>query len=149
MSARVTVRTRQPHTAVGVDAAVVQEPDPQVVQDGRFVEETESGQVVLPLQDVRVPQRREVRGGLHRVLDLLPVQRRVGGLGMGVRTSALTPIVAYTSYLSIRELQPELLVSRTEGLQQNRRDPHGLRVGDPHRRSLGTKHACGSKTWPL
>lgn len=58
--ARGPFRTNRPHTAVGVDAAVVQESDSQVVQDGRFVQETESSQVVLPLQDVWVPQRWEV-----------------------------------------------------------------------------------------
>lgn len=88
------------------------------MQDGRFMEETESSQVVLPLQDVRVPQRWEVRGGSHRVVDLLPVERRGSRLDTGMQTSVLT-LGLYTSYFSIRELQSELFPSRSEGLQEN------------------------------
>lgn len=58
-------------TTVGVDAAVVQEADPQVVQHSRLMEKAESCQVVLTLQDVRVPQRGEVRRRTHWVMELL------------------------------------------------------------------------------
>lgn len=64
-------------TAVGVNAVVVQEPNPEVVQYGGFVKEAESRQVVFPLQDVGVAQVWEVRGGRHRVIHLLSVGMEV------------------------------------------------------------------------
>ena len=58
-------------TTVGVDAAVVQESDSQVVQNSRLVQEAESSEVFLPLQNIRVRQRGEARGWRHWVLHLL------------------------------------------------------------------------------
>lgn len=69
-------RTRE-LTAVGVNAVVVQEPNPEVVQNGGFVEEAESRQVIFALQDVRVAQRWEVRWRRHRVIHLLSVRMEV------------------------------------------------------------------------
>lgn len=46
-------------TAVGVDELGVCESDPEVVQNGRFMEVTESREVVLTHQDVRVTKRRQ------------------------------------------------------------------------------------------
>lgn len=46
-------------TAVGVDEFGVCESDPEVVQNGRFMEVTESREVVLTHQDVRVTKRRQ------------------------------------------------------------------------------------------
>lgn len=46
-------------TAVGVDEFGVCESNPEVVQDGRFMEVTESREVVLTHQDVRVTKRRQ------------------------------------------------------------------------------------------
>lgn len=59
-------------TAVGVDVVGLQEADSQVVQDGRFVQVTESGEVVLPDQDVGVTQEGErVTLRTHGVLQRL------------------------------------------------------------------------------
>ncbi len=69
--------TRSLLTTVGVDAAVVQESNPEVVQDSRFMEEAKSCKIIFPLQDVGVPQRWEIRGGHHWVMDLLPMEREV------------------------------------------------------------------------
>lgn len=46
-------------TAVGVDKLGVCESDPQVEQHGRFMEVTESREVVLAHQDVRVTKMRQ------------------------------------------------------------------------------------------
>lgn len=64
-------------TTVRVDAAVVQESNPQVVQDSRLMEEAESSEVILTLQDVWVPQWWEIIGRLHWVLYLLPMENWV------------------------------------------------------------------------
>lgn len=59
-------------TAVGVDVVGLQEADSQVVQDGRFMQVTESGEVVLPDQDVGVTQEGErVTLRTHGVLQRL------------------------------------------------------------------------------
>lgn len=70
-------------TTVRVDAAVVQESNAQVVQHRSFMEEAQSRQIILPLQDVGVAQRWEIRGGRHRVLGLLPMEKEVQTLEHG------------------------------------------------------------------
>lgn len=63
-------------TAVGVDVVGLQEADSQVVQDGRFMQVTESGEVVLPDQDVGVTQEGErVTLRTHGVLQRLRASR--------------------------------------------------------------------------
>lgn len=59
-------------TTVGVDKLGVRESDPEVVQYGRFMEVTESREVVLAHQDVRVTKRRQnATLWVQLVLDLL------------------------------------------------------------------------------
>jgi hypothetical protein len=48
------------HTTVCVDEFGVGEADFKVVQDGRLVEVAKSCEVILPHQDVRVPEVRKV-----------------------------------------------------------------------------------------
>lgn len=49
------------------------------MQYGGFVQEAEGRQIVFPLQDIRVAQMGEVRGGHHREIHLLSA-------GMAVRS---------------------------------------------------------------
>lgn len=55
---RRTQSSRQGLTAVRVDVVGLQEADFEVVQDGGLVQVTESGEVILPHQDVGVTQER-------------------------------------------------------------------------------------------
>lgn len=62
-------------TTICVDAAVVQESNPEVVQDGRLVQEAESCEIIFTLQDVRVPQRWQIRGRVQWVMNLLSMEK--------------------------------------------------------------------------
>lgn len=53
-------------------------------------------------------------------MDLLAVERKVSEVETWVETSAITSLfLVYTSYISIRELQTEMFLSRTVGLQEH------------------------------
>lgn len=47
-------------TAVGVNELGVDEANFEVVENGRFVQVAEGGEIILPHQDVRVPEVRQV-----------------------------------------------------------------------------------------
>lgn len=66
------------------------------------------------------------------------MERKVSEVETWVETSAITSLfLVYTSYLSIRELQTEMFLSRTVGLQEHGRHPHCIWVRNPHSSSLG------------
>ena len=92
-----------PLTAVGVDAAVVQEADPEVVQHGGLVEEAEGGEVVGPLQDGGVPQERELAGGRGRQAGLLGTEGCSEGLGDGDVQGGFLYFIHATSLVESRE----------------------------------------------
>lgn len=68
-------------TTVCVDAAIVQESNPEVVQHSWLVEKAESCQIILALQYVGIPQRWEIRGRAHWVTDFLSLKAEVRSLG--------------------------------------------------------------------
>lgn len=84
------------------------------MENGGFVEEAESRQVVFTLQEIRVARRWEVRGRRHGEVHLLSV-------GMEVRSFWEVELFIFFSYghLSIRELQLELLIPKTVALKDH------------------------------